>query len=201
MKEAKIIIIVLTIVLILLFPFLFFSFKNIEWLYNILISIITGVVVSLITVICQYFVAKNRIKNNIFNCYFDFYKLICVAENQKILFRYPISSLCKKLPEISIDLSRNLSEYSSFVPNKKDKFYRKLNPLIMIDSKKFNRNNALKLIFFPCNVGKFKELMIPTKKRLEEILTDLNSKKFEREFREYEKVSSTLGFNKQTLKK
>ena len=34
----------------------------------------------------------------------------------------------------------------------------------MIDSKKFNRNNALKLIFFPCNVGKFKELMIPTKK-------------------------------------
>ena len=71
----------------------------------------------------------------------------------------------------------------------------------MIDSKKFNRNNALKLIFFPCNIGKFKELMITTKKRLEEILTDLNSKKFEREFREYEKVSSTLGFNKQTLKK
>ena len=31
--------------------------------------------------------------------------------------------------------------------------------------------------------------------------TSMRMEKFEREFREYEKVSSTLGFNKQTLKK
>ncbi len=66
LKESKVITIVCTITLFVLLPILIYFYYVSELIYNILISITTGLVVSIITALCQYFVIKSKIKNNIF---------------------------------------------------------------------------------------------------------------------------------------
>ena len=93
MKEAKVVTIVSTILLIILMPLGAYYYFASEFIYNILISVITGIVVTIITSLCQYFVMKEKIKNNIFNCYFDMYKVIYVSKHKKVLFHYPVLNI------------------------------------------------------------------------------------------------------------
>lgn len=187
MKESKVLIIVLSILLIILIPLGIYYYSVSEFVYNILISIITGVVVSIITAFCQYFVIKEKIKNNVFNCYFDLYKTIYTSRHKKVLFHYTVMNIYKKLLVFSDELSRNLSEYSSFIPNKKNKLYKKLNPTLNPDFDKFNIKNLTKLIL-PFNSKRFNELIVPIQETFERILKEIDSKKFEKELAEYEKL-------------
>ena len=191
MKESKIITIILSIILIILIPLGVYYYFVSEFIYNILISIITGVIVSIITAFCQYFVIKEKIKNNIFNCYFDMYKTIYVSKHKKVLFHYPVLNIYKKLLVVSNELSKNLSEYSSFLPTKKNKLYKKLNPTLNPNFDKFNIKNLSKLIL-PLNSKHFNELIIPAQETLEKILKEINYKKFEKEMAEYEKINKLL---------
>lgn len=190
MKESKIIIIVLFIILIVLLPLgIYYSVS--EFVYNILLSIITGVVVSIITAFCQYFAIKGKIKNNVFNCYFDLYKTIYTSRHKKVLFHYPVVNIYKKLLVFSDELSKNISEYSGFIPNKKNKLYKKLNPTLNPDFNKFNIRNLTKLIL-PVNSKRFNELIIPIQEEIEKILKEIDYKKFEKELTEYEKLYKLL---------
>lgn len=191
MKESKVIIIVLSIILIVLLPLGIYYYSVSEFVYNILISIITGIVVSIITAICQYFVIKEKIKNNVFNCYFDIYKTIYTSQHQKILCHYPVVNIYKKLLVFSDELSKNISEYSGFIPNKKNKLYKKLNPTLNPDFNKFNIKNLTKLIL-PSNSKTFNELIVPVQETFEKILKEIDSKKFEKELAEYEKLYKLL---------
>ena len=146
MKEAKVVTIVSTILLIILMPLGAYYYFASEFIYNILISIITGIVVTIITSLCQYFVMKEKIKNNIFNCYFDMYKAIYVSKHKKVLFHYPVLNIYKRLLVFSDELSKNLSEYSSFYPTTRNKLYKKLNPTLNPNFDKFNIKNLSKLI-------------------------------------------------------
>ena len=157
----------------------------------ILISIITGVVVSIITAFCQYFVVKEKIKNNVFNCYFDIYKAIYTSRHKKVLFHYPVVNIYKKPLVFSNELSKNLSEYSSFIPNKKNKLYKKLNPTLNPNFDKFNIKNLTKLIL-PLNSKRFNELIIPVQETIEKILKEIDFKKFEEELIEYKKMYKQL---------
>lgn len=187
MKESKIITIILSIILIILIPLGVYYYFVSEFIYNILISIITGVIVSIITALCQYFVIKGKIKNNIFNCYFDMYKAIYVSKHKKVLSHYPVLNIYKKLLVVSDELSKNLSEYSSFLPTKKNKLYKKLNPTINPNFDKFNIKNLSKLIL-PLNSKEFNELIMPLQKELKTILKNINTKKFEKEFTDFKKL-------------
>ena len=187
MKESKIITIILSIILIILIPLGVYYYFVSEFIYNILISIITGVIVSIITALCQYFVIKGKIKNNIFNCYFDMYKAIYVSKHKKVLFHYPVLNIYKKLLVVSDELSKNLSEYSSFLPTKKNKLYKKLNPTLNPNFDKFNIKNLSKLIL-PLNSKKFNELIMPMQKELNNILKNINTEKFEKEFTDFKKL-------------
>lgn len=191
MKEAKVITIVSSIILITLIPFMIYYYFASKFIYNILISIITGIVVTIITSLCQYFVIKGKIKNNIFNCYFDMYKAIYASKHKKILFHYPVLNIYKKLLVFSDELSKNLSEYSSFYPTKKNKLYKKLNPTLNPNFDKFNIRNLSKLIL-PLNSKRFNELIIPAQETLEKILREINVKKFEKELMEYKKLYKVL---------
>lgn len=191
MKEAKVVTIVSTILLIILMPLGAYYYFASEFIYNILISIITGIVVTIITSLCQYFVMKEKIKNNIFNCYFDMYKAIYVSKHKKVLFHYPVLNIYKKLLVFSDELSKNLSEYSSFYPTARNKLYKKLNPTLNPNFDKFNIKNLSKLIL-PLNSKRFKELIIPMQETLEKILREINVKKFEKELMEYKKIYKVL---------
>lgn len=191
MKEAKVITIVSSTILITLIPFVIYYYFASKFIYNILISIITGIVVTIITSLCQYFVIKGKIKNNIFNCYFDMYKAIYASKHKKILFHYPVLNIYKKLLVFSDELSKNLSEYSSFYPTKKNKLYKKLNPTLNPNFDKFNIRNLSKLIL-PLNSKRFNELIIPAQETLEKILREINVKKFEKELMEYKKLYKVL---------
>ena len=191
MKESKIIIIVLFNILIVLLPLGIYYYSVSEFVYNILISIITGVVVSIITAFCQYFAIKGKIKNNVFNCYFDLYKTIYTSRHKKVLFHYPVVNIYKKLLVFSDELSKNISEYSGFIPNKKNKLYKKLNPTLNPDFNKFNIRNLTKLIL-PVNSKRFNELIIPIQEEIEKILKEIDYKKFEKELTEYEKLYKLL---------
>ena len=191
MKEAKVVTIVSTILLIILMPLGAYYYFASEFIYNILISIITGIVVTIITSLCQYFVMKEKIKNNIFNCYFDMYKAIYVSKHKKVLFHYPVLNIYKKLLVFSDELSKNLSEYSSFYPTARNKLYKKLNPTLNPNFDKFDIKNLSKLIL-PLNSKRFKELIIPMQETLEKILREINVKKFEKELMEYKKIYKVL---------
>ena len=191
MKEAKVVTIVSTILLIILMPLGAYYYFASEFIYNILISIITGIVVTIITSLCQYFVMKEKIKNNIFNCYFDMYKAIYVSKHKKVLFHYPVLNIYKKLLVFSDELSKNLSEYSSFYPTARNKLYKKLNPTLNPNFDKFNIKNLSKLVL-PLNSKRFKELIIPMQETLEKILIEINVKKFEKELMEYKKIYKVL---------
>ena len=108
-----------------------------------------------------------------------------------MLFCYPVYNIYKKLLVLSDELSKNLSEYSSFFPTKKNNLYKKLNPTLNPNFDKFNVKNFLKL-FLPVNEKKFNELMMPSQELLEKILKEINSKKFEKEFAEYKKIYNLL---------
>ena len=191
MKEAKVVTIVSTILLIILMPLGAYYYFASEFIYNILISIITGIVVTIITSLCQYFVMKEKIKNNIFNCYFDMYKAIYVSKHKKVLFHYPVLNIYKRLLVFSDELSKNLSEYSSFYPTARNKLYKKLNPTLNPNFDKFNIKNLSKLVL-PLNSKRFKELIIPMQETLEKILREINVKKFEKELMEYKKIYKVL---------
>lgn len=191
MKEAKVVTIVSTILLIILMPLGAYYYFASEFIYNILISIITGIVVTIITSLCQYFIMKEKIKNNIFNCYFDMYKAIYVSKHKKVLFHYPVLNIYKRLLVFSDELSKNLSEYSSFYPTARNKLYKKLNPTLNPNFDKFNIKNLSKLIL-PLNSKRFKELIIPMQETLEKILREINVKKFEKELMEYKKIYKVL---------
>ena len=191
MKEAKVVTIVSTILLIILMPLGAYYYFASGFIYNILISIITGIVVTIITSLCQYFIMKEKIKNNIFNCYFDMYKAIYVSKHKKALFHYPVLNIYKRLLVFSDELSKNLSEYSSFYPTTRNKLYKKLNPTLNPNFDKFNIKNLSKLIL-PLNSKRFKELIMPMQETLEKILREINVKKFEKELMEYKKIYKVL---------
>ena len=191
MKVSKVVIIVLSIIMVILLPILIYTYIYSQLVYNILISIQTGLIASIIIEICHYFVARSEIKNNIFNCYFDMYKTIYIAEHKKLFFHYFVLNIHKKSQVLANDLSKYVAEFSGFIPNKKNKLYKKLNPTMNIDFEKINIKNFTKLIL-PFNRKKFNELIIPMKRELEEILKKIDRKKFEKEFKEYEKLFNLL---------
>lgn len=195
MKESKVIVIVLSSILFVLLPMLIYFYFISELIFSILISVITGLIVSIITALCQYFVNKSKIKNNVFNCYFDMYKEIYISEHKKILFHYSVLNIYKKSVNFSVELSKNVSEYSGIISNKKSKLYKKLNPTVYPNYDEFNIKNFTKL-FLPFNTKLFNRLIIPIKMDLEKILRKIDSKKFEKNLNEFVTIYNNLNNRK-----
>ena len=195
MKESKVIVIVLSSILVALMPMLIYFYFISELIYSILVSIITGLIVSIITALCQYFVNKSKIKNNVFNCYFDMYKEIYISEHNKILFHYSVLNIYKKSINFSTELSKNVSEYSGFISNKKSRLYKKLNPIVCPNYDEFNIKNFAKLIL-PFNTKLFNRLIIPIKTDLERILREIDSKKYDKNLKEFLSIYNNLNRKK-----
>jgi len=95
----------------------------------------------------------------------------------------------------SVELSKNVSEYSGFISNKKSKLYKKLNPTVYPNYDEFNIKNFTKLIL-PFNTKLFNRLIIPIKADLEKILRKIDSKKFEKNLKEFVTIYNNLNSKK-----
>lgn len=119
MKEARfitIIFIVLSVVITLILYFCSLFNFNFDWC-GIGTNLYCGIIVGLITSVCQYFIAKNRIINNIYSLYFDLYRAYYHTKNNSFLYRYNAYNLFKQMCELSPKVSENLSEYHAFLEN------------------------------------------------------------------------------------
>ena len=132
MKESRIIIIISIIIMVALIPMLYFLQLfgiNQELSINIITNLECGVIVGLVTAICQYFMAKRRIINAVYGLYFELYTTYYTVRNKEILHHINTLAFFNKLTELSSKIKDSLSEYHGFF-KKNDSIYMIMNPQI-----------------------------------------------------------------------
>ena len=108
-----------------------------------------------------------------------------------ILSNYHIGTLTPKIIQETIRLANQYNKVIVVDAQKDLEIYKKLNPTINPNYDEFNVKNFVKLLL-PFNDKKFKTLIIPTKEKLEKILREIDSKKFDKDFKEYERIFNLL---------
>ena len=189
MKEARFISLVLLfflIIFIILDCVFYHSSK--DFAVEIISNISCGLIVGLVTSLCQYFVCKNRIKYEIYSLYYDIYfTYYCIRKNKKY-FHYDSLSFYKKISENNVKISSLLEDYHGFL-KKEDKLYKLLNPNIDYNSlgKKMKKS-----IFTLFNTNSFYEGTIPIISAVESILRSINNDKFEKDFNKSRELYAAL---------
>lgn len=182
MKESRIIIIILIIMGIVLIPLLFilqiFGVEK-DLSINIITNLECGVIVGLVTAICQYFSAKKKIINNIYGLYFDLYRTYYTTKNKTFLYHYNAISIFKKLIELSPKINESLGDYHGFF-RKKDLMYMKMDPQIKM-GEGYKTKNIIKVLFLWFNKNSFNKTIEPFIKDIEKILIDIDKDRFEKD--------------------
>lgn len=179
MKESRLIIIIL-IFLTLLVAILSSVIEELDIIMFDYVSIATniycGIIVGLVTSICQYCTAKRKIENNIYSYYFDIYRAYFYSKNKPILWHYNSYNIYKKIIELNSKIEESLEDYHG-VLKKYDKTYKKLNPIINF-GEGFKGKNIYKSILLWFNKKSFDKIFEPLMKEIEIILSNINDKKF-----------------------
>lgn len=182
MKESRTIIIILIIMGIVLIPLLFilqiFGVEK-DLSINIITNLECGVIVGLVTAICQYFSAKKKIINNIYGLYFDLYRTYYTTKNKTFLYHYNAISIFKKLIELSPKINESLGDYHGFF-RKKDSMYMKMDPQIKM-GEGYKTKNIIKVLFLWFNKNSFNKTIEPFIKDIEKILIDIDKDRFEKD--------------------
>lgn len=182
MKESRIITIILIIMGIILIPLLFIlQMCGVEkdLSVNIITNMECGVIVGLVTAICQYYTAKRKIINTVYGLYFDLYRTYYVAKNRTLLYHYDAISIFKKLTELSPKINEALGEYHGFLKTK-DSMYKKMDPQIKM-GEGYKTKNIIKTLFWWFNKKSFNKTIEPLIKDIEKILIDIDKEKFEKD--------------------
>ena len=183
MKESRNIIVVLTLILIVLLIIL--PFCNGE-LFNFISNLICGVIVGLVTSICQYATSKRKIVDRVYALYFDFYSTYYYTKKRKILRHYETRALFNKMAELSSKLNENLDEYHALF-KKKDFIYMRINPSMNLwDGCKTKNVIKAKYKFF--NDKYFEDTIEPLMKKVQEILICINAERFKKD--DYELIKT-----------
>lgn len=84
MKESRIIIYISVIIMVLLFP-IFIMLKNlgvsIDLCMNIITNLSCGLIVALVTAICQYCISRRKVITKVYSLYFDLYTTYYYAKS------------------------------------------------------------------------------------------------------------------------
>ena len=182
MKESRIIIIILIIMGIVLIPLLnvlLLCGIDKELSINIITNLECGVIVGLVTAICQYYVARRVIINTIYGLYFDLYQTYYVAKNKSFLYHYNAISIFKKLTELSPKINEVLGNYHGFF-KKEDSMYMKMDPKIKMDVG-YKAKNVIKTLFWWFNKKLFNKTIEPLIKDIEKILIEIDKERFEKD--------------------
>ena len=146
MKENKYLSLITFVLLLISFIGVIFFFNRSVLLYDIFIGSFTGLILSFLTILCQYFIYRHQIKNDVFQCYFNFYKSIELSCLKCRVNYYEVLRIYKKLKIFSNELNDLLSKFSGFIPNNKNKLYKRLNRSPILSYDNFNVKSIYKLI-------------------------------------------------------
>ena len=182
MKESRLIIIVLLCLSVLLGPIfylLYLMYPNLFDYINIATNLYCGILVGLITSICQYCSSRRKIINDIYNAYFDVYRSYYYSKNKSFLWHYNSYGVYKKMIELNPKIIEALDEYHGLF-KKYDKTYRKLNPTIKFGNN-YKAQNMIKSFLSWFNKKSFDGIFEPLMKEIENILISINEKRFEKD--------------------
>lgn len=196
MKESRLMIIVTLCLFILLGPFFYLFYlihpKLLDYV-NIATNLYCGIIVALITSICQYCSAKRKIINSIYSAYFDVYRSYYYSKNKSFLWHYNSYGVYKKMIELNPKIVEALDEYHGLF-KKYDKTYRKLNPTIKFGNN-YKAQNMIKSFLSWFNKKSFDGIFEPLMKEVENILININIKRFEKDKTEMIKMFNYVWSN------
>ena len=152
-----------------------------------------GIIVALITSICQYCSAKRKIINCIYSAYFDVYRSYYYSKNKSFLWHYNSYGVYKKMIELNPKIVEALDEYHGLF-KKYDKTYRKLNPTIKFGNN-YKAQNMIKSFLSWFNKKSFDDIFEPLMKEVENILININIKRFEKDKTEMIKMFNNVWNN------
>lgn len=182
MKESRLIIIVLLCLSVLIVPIFYLLYliqPNLFDYINIASNLYCGIIVGLITSICQYCSSRRKIINDVYNAYFDVYRSYYYSKNKSFLWHYNSYSVYKKLIELNPKIVEALDEYNGLF-KKYDKTYKKLNPIIKLRDT-YKAHNMIKSVLSWFNKNSFDGIFEPLMKEVENILISINKKRFEKD--------------------
>ena len=180
MKESRIIIIISIIIMVALIPMLYFLQLfgiNQELSINIITNLECGVIVGLVTAICQYFMAKRRIINAVYGLYFELYTTYYTVRNKEFLHHINTLAFFNKLTELSSKIKDSLSEYHGFF-KKNDSIYMIMNPQINM-GENYKAEKMIKTLVKWFNEKSVDESIEPFINEVENILKNIDKERFE----------------------
>lgn len=179
MKESRIIIIISMIMMVVLIPILYllqlFGISQ-ELSINIITNLECGVIVGLVTAICQYFMAKRRIINTVYSLYFEIYTTYYTTRNKEFLHHINAFGFFNKLTELSSKIKDSLSEYHGFF-KKNDSMYMIMNPQINM-GENYKAEKMIKTLVKWFNEKSVDKSIEPFIKEIENILKNIDEKRF-----------------------
>ena len=193
MKESRIIIIISIIMLLVLIPLLYILKLcgiSSELSINIITNLGCGMIVGLVTAICQYCMAKRRIVSTIYGLYFELYTTYYYVKNKEIMHHYNSLAIFKKLAELSSKIKDAVSEYRGFF-KKQDSMYMKINPSINMGDN-YKTKKMVKTIIKWFNEKAFDESVEPFINEVESILKNIDEKRFEEDKKQMIKMFNYL---------
>ncbi len=195
MKESRLIAIILIIIGIVLIPLLFIlQLCGLEkdLTVNIITNLECGIIVGLVTALCQFYAAKRKIINTIYGLYLELYDAYYVCKNRKILKHYNTIGILKKMNEISPKINEALGDYHGFF-KKNDSMYMKMNPQIKMDGY-YKARNVVKVIYYWFNEKYFSNTFEKILNDVEEILISIDGEKFENDKRHIIKMYNFMWY-------
>lgn len=179
MKESRIIIIISMIIMVVLIPMLYllqlFGISQ-ELIINIITNLECGVIVGLVTAICQYFMAKRRIINTVYGLYFELYTTYYTVRNKEFLHHINTIAFFNKLTEISSKIKDSLSEYHGFF-KRNDPMYMIMNPQINM-GENYKAEKMIRTLVKWFNEKSVDKSIEPFIKEIENILKNIDEKRF-----------------------
>ena len=182
MKESRIIIIISIIIMVALIPMLYFLQLfgiNQELSINIITNLECGVIVGLVTAICQYFMAKRRIINAVYGLYFELYTTYYIVKNKEFLHHINTLAFFNKLTELSSKIKDSLSEYHGFF-KKNDSIYMIMNPQINM-GENYKAEKMIKTLVKWFNEKSVDKSIEPFINEVENILKNIDKERFEKD--------------------
>ena len=180
MKESRIIIIISIIIMVALIPMLYFLQlfgTNQELSINIITNLECGVIVGLVTAVCQYFMAKRRIINAVYGLYFELYTTYYTVRNKEFLHHINTLAFFNKLTELSSKIKDSLSEYHGFF-KKNDSIYMIMNPQINM-GENYKAEKMIKTLVKWFNEESVDKSIEPFINEVENILKNIDKERFE----------------------
>ena len=182
MKESRLIILVSLCLFVLIRPILHLLLlirPNLFDYSSVATNLYCGVIVGLITSICQYCISRRKVINDVYSAYFDLYRSYYYTINKPFLWHYNSYNVYKKIIELNPKIVEALDEYHGLF-NKYDNTYKKLNPKIKLEDN-YKATNLIKLFLLWINKKSFNVVFEPLMKEVENILISINEKRFEKD--------------------